>query len=122
MWVLSRPKPRGSGPSWESEYDRRPEATVEVESAALSFVSANRDPAIWPDADRLDVTRKVQPNHLTFNHGPHVCIGQSLARLELKVVIEELLARFPDYELLSEPEVTPSTMVNSIRRMPVLFR
>jgi cytochrome P450 len=89
---------------------------------ALSFVSANRDPAIWPDADRLDVTRKVQPNHLTFNHGPHVCIGQSLARLELKVVIEELLARFPDYELLSEPEVTPSTMVNSIRRMPVVFR
>jgi cytochrome P450 len=89
---------------------------------ALSFASANRDRAIWPDADRLDVTRKVQPNHLTFNHGPHVCIGQSLARLELKVVIEELLARFPDYGLLGEPEVTPSTMVNSIRRMPVVFR
>jgi cytochrome P450 len=89
---------------------------------ALSFISANRDEEVWPDADRLDVTRKVNPNHVTFNHDPHVCLGQALARMELKIVVEELLARFPDYELLGEPVVTPSTMVNSIHRMPVLFR
>jgi cytochrome P450 len=89
---------------------------------ALSFLSANRDEDVWPDADRLHVTRKVNPNHLTFNHGPHVCLGQALARMELKIVVEELLARFPDYELVGDPVVTPSTMVNSIRRMPVLFR
>jgi len=70
----------------------------------------------------FDVTRKVAPGHLTFGHGPHICLGQSLARLELKVVVEELLRRFPDFELAGDISVTPSTMVNSIRSMPVTFR
>jgi cytochrome P450 len=89
---------------------------------ALSFASANRDGDVWSDPDSLDVTRHVQPGHLAFNHGPHVCLGQSLARLEMKVVVQELLARFPSFELAGDLTLTPSTMVNSIRSMPVTFR
>ncbi len=89
---------------------------------ALSFASANRDEEVWPDAQTFDVTRKVAPGHVSFGHGPHICLGQSLARLELKVVIEELLARFPNFEPAGYVRVTPSTMVNSIRTMPVTFR
>lgn len=89
---------------------------------ALSFASANRDERAWEDAGTFDVTRKVAPGHVTFGHGPHICLGQSLARLELKVVVEELLRRFPDFELAGDISVTPSTMVNSIRSMPVTFR
>jgi cytochrome P450 len=88
----------------------------------LSFASGNRDGDVWPDATEFDVRRKVLPGHVAFGHGPHICLGQSLARLELKVVVEELLARFPNYEVGADVVVTPSTMVNTIRTMPVTFR
>jgi cytochrome P450 len=89
---------------------------------ALSFVSANRDEAAWDMPDVFDVTRKVAPGHLTFGHGPHICLGQTLARLELKVVFEELLARFPRYALAGDVAGTPSTMVDAISAMPVEFQ
>jgi cytochrome P450 len=88
----------------------------------LSFASGNRDEDVWTDAALFDVRRKVLPGHVAFGHGPHICLGQSLARLELKVVVEELLARFPNYEVGHDVVVTPSTMVNTIRTMPVTFR
>ena len=89
---------------------------------ALSFVSANRDEAAWERPDVFDVTRKVAPGHVTFGHGPHICLGQSLARLELKVVFEELLARFPRYALAGHVTGTPSTLVDAISAMPVVFQ
>jgi cytochrome P450 len=88
----------------------------------LSFVSANRDEAAWDLPDVFDVTRKVAPGHVTFGHGPHICLGQSLARLELKVVFEELLARFPRYALAGDVTSMPSTMVDAISAMPVVFQ
>jgi cytochrome P450 len=63
--------------------------------------AANRDPAQFPDPDRLDITR--DPNrHVTLGHGVHYCLGAALARLELRVAVAGFLARFPDYRPASE--------------------
>jgi cytochrome P450 len=68
-------------------------------SAFLCLVgSANRDDATFPDGDRFDIHRSVG-HHLTFGYGAHYCLGAALARLEGRVVLEELLQRFPDWEV-----------------------
>jgi len=64
----------------------------------LLLISANRDDAEFPDADRFDVNRRME-RHLGLGHGAHVCIGAHVARLEGVVMIRELLARFPRYEV-----------------------
>ena len=64
--------------------------------------AANRDPAQFPDPDRLDLAR--EPNkHLAFAHGIHTCAGMNLARLEARVALSRFLARFPRYTLAGEP-------------------
>jgi cytochrome P450 len=83
------------------------------------YVSANRDEEMFPDPDRFDVTR--HPNeHVTFGPGgPHFCLGAHLARLETKVLFEELLPRLASIELAGPVERIRSTFVNGIKRMPV---
>ena len=68
----------------------------------IGIGAANRDPAEFPDPDRLDVAR--EPNrHLSFGSGAHQCAGMALARLEGAIAIWRFLARFPDYPLAGEP-------------------
>lgn len=88
----------------------------------LLYASANRDEEVWgPTANRFDVTRSPEPGHLSFGIGPHSCLGANLALLEARVLFEELLARFPDFELAGEIEPLRSTIMNGIVRMPVVF-
>lgn len=72
------------------------------DQALTIIAAANRDPARFPDPDRLDVGRDDGP-HLTFSYGIHYCLGAALARLEGQVVIGSLARRFPDLELVTDP-------------------
>jgi len=63
------------------------------------FGSANHDPSRFPDPEVFDADRDDRPPHIAFGFGRHRCIGEHLARLELRVVAEELLRRVPDYQL-----------------------
>ena len=86
----------------------------------MLYASGNRDEeAFGPTAGSFDVTRPVNPAHLAFGFGEHLCLGAALARLEARVFFEELLARFPTYQLAGEPERVPSTLVAGIHRLPV---
>jgi len=92
------------------------------EPVVMMYRSANRDESVWSDADTLDVTRPAASNpHLAFGHGEHFCLGASLARLEARVVLEELLSRFPGFAIVGEPERQRSTHFNGIVRMPVVL-
>jgi cytochrome P450 len=86
------------------------------------YISANRDPEIFPDPHRFDVKRT--PNdHVTFGPGgPHFCLGAHLARLETKILFQELLPRLDTIELAGPVERLRSNFVNGIKRMPVRVR
>jgi cytochrome P450 len=80
--------------------------------------SANRDERRFRDSMRFDVARDPNP-HLAFGHGAHFCLGAHLARLETRVVFEELLARFEGFELVGPVEWTRSNRHTGIRHLPV---
>jgi cytochrome P450 len=83
------------------------------------YISANRDETIFPEPDTFDVTRT--PNdHVTFGPGgPHFCLGAHLARLETRILFQELLPRLASIEILGPVERIRSNFVNGIKRMPV---
>ncbi|MGB3485132.1 MAG: cytochrome P450 [Mycobacterium sp.] len=83
--------------------------------------SANRDETVFADANCFDVTRKPNP-HLGFGHGVHYCLGANLARLELRVLFEELLDRFGSVQLVKPVEWTRSNRHTGIRHLVVEVR
>ena len=84
----------------------------------LGVGAANRDPAQFPDPDRLDVGRK--PNrHVAFGHGDHACAGMNVARLEARIAIGRLLARFPGIAPVSAPERDRRVRFRGLKRLPV---
>jgi len=83
--------------------------------------SANRDEEIFLNPDTFDVGR--DPNdHLALAHGEHFCLGAHLARLEIRLVFEEILDRISDVELNGKVEWLASNLMHGIKRMPVRFR
>jgi cytochrome P450 len=88
------------------------------DKVVLWYPSSNRDEGRFEDADRFDVERN--PEHQAFGAGGrHFCLGTALARLELRVLIEETLARYPEMELAGEPTWVPSPFANQLRHLPV---
>jgi cytochrome P450 len=83
------------------------------------FASGNRDEEIFENPNKFDVTRN--PNeHMTFGRGgPHMCLGNALARIELRVMFEDLISRIEKVELSGEVDHLRSNFVNGIKRMPV---
>jgi cytochrome P450 len=86
--------------------------------------SANRDPARFPDPDRLDLSRDAS-GHLAFGHGIHYCLGAPLARLEAEIAFGALLTRFPGLSL-AVPESSlrwrPSSLIHGLESLPVRLR
>ena len=97
--------------------------TVPEGSAFLCLVgAANRDERVFPDPDRFDIHRQIG-HHLTFGFGAHFCLGASLARLEGRVALEEVLDRFPDWELDRDNcRMGSSTGVRGYESLPVSVR
>jgi cytochrome P450 len=95
------------------------QAIAEGDKVAMWYVSANRDAAAFEDPDRFDVART--PNdHVAFGAGgPHFCLGASLARLEARVIFEELLTRLPTLEAAGPPRRLRSNFINGIKELPV---
>lgn len=92
------------------------------ETLFMLWGSANRDPDVFADPDRLDIDRA--PNrHLTFGIGGHRCLGATLARLEMRIVLEEVLRRLPDFCIDEAAVEYPDTIgiVNGIVREPASF-
>lgn len=87
----------------------------------LSYASANRDEAVFPDADRFDLSRPMPNKHVSFGYGPHNCLGQHLARLELKIFWEELLPRLKSVALTASPTRTRSNCVCGPKSVPIAF-
>jgi cytochrome P450 len=92
----------------------------EGDKVLLWYVASNRDESVYEDPQRLDVTRK--PDHQAFGAGGrHFCLGAALARLEIKVLLEETLRRLPDIELAGEPSKARSLFLNQLKTLPVRF-
>jgi len=90
----------------------------EGEKVVLWYPSSNRDETRYEDPDRFDVTRN--PEHQAFGAGGrHFCLGTSLARLELQIMIEETLARFPGIEIDGTPRYVESPFANQLKTLPV---
>jgi cytochrome P450 family 142 subfamily A polypeptide 1 len=92
------------------------------EQMVLLYPSANRDETVFEDPFRFDIERT--PNdHVAFGFGPHFCLGNSLARLELKVMFDRLLDRLPDLHLATpdEPAYRPANFVSGYEGMKVTF-
>ncbi len=82
------------------------------------IAGANRDPAVFADPDRFDVTRANARRHVAFAHGPHACIAMHLARLEAHTAVEQLMARLPELRLDPDAPTAPRGLV--FRKPPAL--
>jgi cytochrome P450 len=91
------------------------------DKVVMYYGAANRDPDVFPDPDRFDVSRR--PNdHVAFGGGgPHFCLGAHLARLEIEALLREILVRLPDMEPAGPVEWLPSNFISGPKRLPVRF-
>lgn len=87
----------------------------------LSYAAANRDPTVFEDPHRFDITRSNAKRHLAFGVGPHVCTGARLAKMQLRALLKQVVTRMPDVKPIGEPEWLRSVWFNAIIRMPVEF-
>ncbi len=91
------------------------------EKVVMWYPSSNRDETRYEDPDSFDAQRN--PEHQAFGAGGrHFCLGTALARLELRILIEETLARFPDLEIADTPRYVESPFANQLKTLPVRLR
>jgi cytochrome P450 len=90
----------------------------------IRFASANRDESVYPDPDRLDVTRENAKTNVAFGHGVHMCIGANLARKEMNVAFRVLIDRLDELALdcpESELSYPPNVLLRGLARLPIRF-
>jgi cytochrome P450 len=97
------------------------------EGSAMMFLvgSANRDDRMYPDGDRFDILRHrdTRPRHLSFGWGNHACLGAALARVEGRVALDEILRRFPEWDVdLDKARLSSTSTVRGWETLPVVIR
>ena len=93
---------------------------AENDKLVIYYGSANRDERVFERADEFDVGRSPNP-HVGFGIGNHFCLGANLARSEMRIMLEEILKRIPDFELAGPVEQLHSNFIHGIKRMPIRF-
>jgi cholest-4-en-3-one 26-monooxygenase len=88
------------------------------DKVVVYYGAANRDPAVFENPEVFDITRKPNP-HLAFGVGTHFCMGSHIARLEMRVTLEEFLRRYPSPSLAGPPERQESNFISGIKRLPL---
>ncbi len=97
----------------------RDKKILEGDQILMWYISANRDEDVFANADDLDIERENADRHLSFGYGIHFCMGSRLAELQLRILWEEVLARFERIEVQEEPERTFSSFVHGYTNLPV---
>ncbi|QKV74597.1 cytochrome P450 [Amycolatopsis sp. Hca4] len=99
--------------------------TVEAGTTVFPVVNAaNRDPAVFPDPDRFDVTRREAARHLSFGRGAHFCLGAPLARMELQVALHALVTRTPGLKVAERDDELawqPESLTRGLRRLLITW-
>jgi len=83
------------------------------------YISGNRDPEAIPDPDTFKIDRANARHHLSFGFGIHRCLGNRLAEMQLRVLWEEIVKRYPLIEVVGEPQRISSCMFHGFSNMPV---
>jgi cytochrome P450 len=92
----------------------------EGDKVVMYFAAANHDPAKFANAGTLDLARPAN-EHIAFGTGPHGCLGQHIARIEIDAMLTEVLTRMKDFRLAAEPKWLPSNFICGPQTMPVKF-
>lgn len=89
------------------------------EKLVLWYPAANRDPSVFLDPDRFDLERENYDKHLAFGHGPHKCLGQKIALMQLQTAFAKILERFPDIAWTGKQTIAPNTLVHGVSSLEV---
>jgi cytochrome P450 len=90
------------------------------DKVVMYFGAANRDPAVFERPDMLDLSRPENPQ-IAFGTGPHGCLGQHIARIEIDAMLREVLTRMGDFKLAAPVEWLASNFISGPKAMPIRF-
>jgi cytochrome P450 len=103
------------------DYKLRDRTIRHGDAVQLLYISGNRDEEVWPDAFQFRIDRENN-RHVAFGYGAHVCLGQHLAKLEIRAFFKELIGRLDAIELAGKPAKVQSTFVSGLKTLPVRYK
>ena len=85
----------------------------------IYYGAANRDPSVFENPDVFDLHRSNAKDHIAFGIGPHVCLGQRVANMQLESAYRQILTRFPNISWTGEQTIAPNNFTHSVTRLMV---